>query len=492
MLANSEMMELWPGKDSPESTLTRLVRQNDDGLPRPAMLVVPGGGYYDVCRSTEGVPIAERFHALGFRAFILNYRCRAANGHPYPQPQQDILRAIKLIRAHAAEWGVIPENVAAVGFSAGGHLVASAGLFHAIVDASAGDAADAFSGRPDAEVLCYPVITFVGPCHIGSCQNLCGMESYEARREEFSLELRVDKDTPPAFLWHTATDTCVPYQNTTLYAEALRRNGVACEEHIFPFGPHGMQLGYGKDELAHWPEQARRFMQEACGFRFPRRREAQRTVILTFDDAVPSQLEIAVPILQKYGFGATFFPTRFRDTFLDEFPGQLLTFEELAVLHRMGFEIGNHTWHHVNMDQTEDAVNEEELIRLNRALLDAGIPMPTSFAYPGGFCKEERQAALLNRLAFTCARTTERRAWNPDKDDRFHVPACCMVDENTADFEANVEMAQPGSPVVLVYHGVPDIAHPWCNISPENFARQMEYLHQHGFQVCSFRQYDER
>ena len=138
---------------------------------RPAVLVVPGGGYSSVCRSTEGTPVAKRFSGLGFRTFILDYRTAP---HRFPEPQQDILRAIRLIRFHAAEWKTIPDNIAVCGFSAGGHLCACAGILADEIAVVRKDKAESLPSRPDAMLLSYPVITSGKYAHSGRslwCEN---------------------------------------------------------------------------------------------------------------------------------------------------------------------------------------------------------------------------------------------------------------------------------------------------------------------------------
>lgn len=480
------MLELWPGRGENEITLTRYIR-NDDRVARPAMLVVPGGGYSSVCRFTEGVPIAERFASLGFQAFILHYHVAP---NRFPKPQEDILRAIKLIRANAAAWNVIPDNIAAVGFSAGGHLCASAGIFYNEVEANAGDAADKVSGRPDATLLCYPVITFVGKGHFGSGHNLLGDE-FEANRTRFSLETRITPDTPPAFLWHTVADQVVPYENSTMYAEALRQNGVPCEEHIYPHGRHGMQLGYGVDNLSHWPEEAKRFLVEAANFHFPSK-HIRKTVILTFDDASKSHITVAAPTLLKYGFGATFFITNFQDEFHQQHASEFLSTEDIIALDRMGFEIGNHTWSHPKLEGMSADDISEEIGKLNRFLIETGVKLPVSFAYPGGPYQGDTAANAVLCHAQKYARTTEQRPWNPALDNNMRIPAIPIQGNDTASFRAAVDQATAECPVVIVFHGVPDTVHAHVNTPAAVFEEDMQYLHDNGFDVCALRDFEEK
>ena len=233
--------------------------------PRPALLIIPGGGYGGVCEATEGEPIARKFNELGFHAFVLHYRVAP---HRFPEPQEDVLRALRLIRARSEAWHVIPNRLAVCGFSAGGHLAASAGTLFDEIPAEAGDEADTLSARPDALVLCYPVISFVRFAHEGSGRNLLG-DHFAQWRERFSLEMRVTEKTPPAFIWHTAEDSVVPWRNSAMMAEALYEKNIPCSLHIFPHGDHGMLLGTGTLDVVQWPEMAKRFLIRTCGFEVP-------------------------------------------------------------------------------------------------------------------------------------------------------------------------------------------------------------------------------
>lgn len=223
---------------------------------RGCVIVCPGGGY--CCRAPhEGAPIAERFNSLGFHAFVLQYRVAP---YLYPAPQEDALRAIKIVRAHAAEWRIKPDKIAILGFSAGGHLACSAGIVFDEVNADNGDECDSVSARPDAEILCYPVIMgFPGKGHQGSFMNLLGKDVPQEKYPDYSWERRVKPQTPPAFLWHTAEDGAVPVENSLEYALALKQQKIPFAIHIFPDGPHGVGLADnrpGLEDVTVWPELA--------------------------------------------------------------------------------------------------------------------------------------------------------------------------------------------------------------------------------------------
>ncbi len=232
------------------------------GGRRAAVLVCPGGGYGGRA-AHEGAPVAERFNQLGFHAFVLHYRVAP---YRFPEPQRDALRAIKLIRSRAAEFGVIPDQLAIGGFSAGGHLAGCAGTMYREIEANDGDAADGMSSRPDAVILCYAVAAFCKEWgHRGSGENLLGekLEELEAR---FILPDQVNADTPPTFLWHTAEDQAVPVENCLFFAQALRRNNVLFGLHVYPVGRHGIGLAPDFPDARNWPELCADFLKHRCHF----------------------------------------------------------------------------------------------------------------------------------------------------------------------------------------------------------------------------------
>lgn len=234
--------------------------------PRPVMVICPGGGY-GARAPHEGVDVAEAFNRLGMHAFVVQYRVAP---YRFPTPQQDAFRAIKLVR-HLAQkagnpWRIHPGQLAICGFSAGGHLAASTGTPYRDVNAMAGDAADAESQKPDALILGYPVISFCESWgHVGSGRNLLGPD-YAVRQDEFSLEKRVDAETPGTFLWHTANDSGVPVENSFRFAEALRKFNRPWALHVFADGPHGLGLAPDSRDIAIWPVLVRDFLAANLGF----------------------------------------------------------------------------------------------------------------------------------------------------------------------------------------------------------------------------------
>ena len=221
----------------------------DTDKPLPAVVVLPGGGY-GMRAGHEGKPIAEFYNAAGFQAFVVEYRV-APNFHP--APLADAQRAIRLVRANAAQWGVDPERIVVCGFSAGGHL---AGCTATLAEdaAAIGDDLDAISCRPNGAILCYPVISCLEEHNqMSSAQNLLGDE-YESRKHDFTLSEQVTDNTCPCFLWHCSTDDCVPLTHSLLMADALAKHGIPCEMHVFPHGPHGLGLAEVMPDVARWAE----------------------------------------------------------------------------------------------------------------------------------------------------------------------------------------------------------------------------------------------
>lgn len=211
----------------------------------PAMLVIPGGGY--AFRSPrEGEPVAVSYLPYGFNAFELEYSVVVENSTEpkdnagYPAQLIEGAMAIAYIRENAKELGVDPKHIGAVGFSAGGHLCAMLATLtgeKVVADALGKSAKNC---KPDAVILSYPVITSGEKAHRGSIEALAqGNKDIE---EAISLEKRVTSDSVPAYIWCTATDTCVPPQNSIMMASAYLEKGVPFELHVFDKGVHGLSL----------------------------------------------------------------------------------------------------------------------------------------------------------------------------------------------------------------------------------------------------------
>lgn len=202
---------------------------------RPAMIVFPGGGY-GYLSDREGEPVALQFMAAGYSSFVLDYSINT----PYPVPLTEACMAIAYLRKNADKYCIDKSKIAVIGFSAGGHL---AGLVATVKE-------EEISGilvelekyvRPDAAVLSYPVVTMAdGLTHEGSRRVISGNGSIDL--DKLSVEKRVYSGCVPAFIWHTAEDSCVPVENSLCLATAYRKAGVSFTLHIFEKGRHGLSL----------------------------------------------------------------------------------------------------------------------------------------------------------------------------------------------------------------------------------------------------------
>jgi acetyl esterase/lipase len=205
-----------------------------------AVLICPGGGY-EFVSEREAEPVALAFLAEGINAFVLTYEVAPAAKHP--QPILDSSRAMCIIRENAEEWHIDINKIAVCGFSAGGHLAASLGVFwnEKYIKETLGIGEG--MNKPNALILCYPVISSKEEfSHRGSFYNLLGDNQEEEVYESMSLERHVNKYTPPAFIWHTFDDSLVPVENSLMFAQSMKKNNIPFELHIFPEGVHGLSL----------------------------------------------------------------------------------------------------------------------------------------------------------------------------------------------------------------------------------------------------------
>jgi acetyl esterase/lipase len=242
-----DALPLWPddapgalGKEEKDiPTITPYLPEPDKAIGA-AMVICPGGGYGGLAQH-EGNDYALWLNQHGVSAFVLKYRL-GSNGYRHPAMLNDAARAVRLVRARAADWKVDPKRVGIMGSSAGGHL-ASTLLTH--FDAGKPDAEDPIerqSSRPDLGILCYAVITMGQFTHQGSKKNLLGTDPRPELVTLLSNELQVTKETPPCFVWHTFEDTAVPVENSLQFAEALRKVGVPFDLHVYQKGRHGIGL----------------------------------------------------------------------------------------------------------------------------------------------------------------------------------------------------------------------------------------------------------
>ena len=202
---------------------------------RPAMIVIPGGAY-GFLSQREAEPIVLRFLSAGYAVFLLEYEIHT----PHPEPLLQACMAIKYVRENAEKYCIDPNLVAAVGFSAGGHLAGTLATLFGEEEITSRLNASAKQLRPDAVVLSYPVITMKEATHSGSRKNITG--GNEELMKKLSLEEAVNESSAPAFIWHTRTDGCVPVENAYRMAWAYQKAGVPYELHIFEHGCHGLSL----------------------------------------------------------------------------------------------------------------------------------------------------------------------------------------------------------------------------------------------------------
>jgi acetyl esterase/lipase len=235
--------------DRPTLTIFRAVARQG-GVT--SVIVAPGGGYTNLSMDKEGRQIASWFNAMGVTAFVLKYRLGPRYHHPIELG--DAQRAIRLVRSRAMQFGVAPDRIGMMGFSAGGHLAATTGTRFDDGNAGAPDEIDRASSRPDFLILAYPVISFdPAIAHAGSVRSLLGENPAPALLQELSADLHVNAKTPPTFLFSTNADTAVPAENTIRFYLALRQAKVSAEMHIFENGPHGVGLDLGDPALSLWP-----------------------------------------------------------------------------------------------------------------------------------------------------------------------------------------------------------------------------------------------
>lgn len=215
---------------------------------RGAVVIFPGGGYA-MRAEHEGKGYGEWLQSIGITCFVVEYRVA-----PYKHPAQisDAMRAVKYVRYHAAEYGIDKDKIAVMGSSAGGHLAGSLSVHYDKNFYDATDEIDKEDCKPNATVLCYPVIDMFEYRHDGSRQNLLGLRALHADKELMSLYKHVTKDTPQAFIWHTSSDQAVPVENSLMYADALSKAQVPYEMHIYPIGPHGQGLAENLPHVAQW------------------------------------------------------------------------------------------------------------------------------------------------------------------------------------------------------------------------------------------------
>ncbi len=278
IFAQQQVIKLWP-ESIPGSTLnpsyvesdekgtdniTRVFRVSDPELivyPAPedkangtAVIICPGGGYHILAIDHEGHNIAKWLNELGITAFVLKYRLPSdmIMMDKETGPLQDAIKAMRIVRGDAKKWGINPDKIGIMGFSAGGHLASTLSTHY---DVKLYNCKNPVSARPDFSILVYPVISMEKTItHMGSRTNLLGENPTNDKVVNFSNDQMVDKNTPPAFLIHAADDKAVPVQNSINYFTALNEYDIPVEMHIYEKGGHGFGIKNLKGSTAGWPK----------------------------------------------------------------------------------------------------------------------------------------------------------------------------------------------------------------------------------------------
>lgn len=261
---------------------------DEDLMKRPCILVVPGGGYRMVS-PTEGEIVAKKFYDLGYQTFVCTYTTNLLGMAPLKmQPVQDLSRAVRYLRQHADEFQILPEQLVLCGFSAGAHLCGSLCVHHEKVQ-DANNIYQGISNCPNAAILSYPVITSGEKAHKDSFLALLGPDASKEEMEYMSLEKQVTAQTPPCFLWQTATDEAVPVENSYLMVQALKQQNVSFAHHVFSQGKHGLSLA---DE---------RWARGDCGEPFTMD-QTNRLVDAVRSDLIPLPEEAKKQVLEAFDY----------------------------------------------------------------------------------------------------------------------------------------------------------------------------------------------
>ncbi len=227
-----------------------------------SVIICPGGGYHILAIDHEGVDVAKMFNEAGVTAFVLKYRLPSTENLLEVKeigPLMDAQQAIRLVRSRAKEFGVKPDRIGIMGFSAGGHVASTAGT-HFEKPVGSWKGRPDVSVRPDFMILLYPVIT-MDPAftHMGSHDALIGKKPTPELETEYSNEKQITAKTPPTFLVHAADDKAVPVNNSISFFQALQKNEVPAELHVYPKGGHGFGMN-NKTTPDQWTERLKNWM----------------------------------------------------------------------------------------------------------------------------------------------------------------------------------------------------------------------------------------
>ncbi|HEY7089755.1 MAG TPA: alpha/beta hydrolase [Tepidisphaeraceae bacterium] len=247
---------LWPDGapgalgSAPKDIPTLTVFPSSTARPGGATIVIFPGGAYSHLAPHEGRDYALFLNQRGLTCFVLKYRL-STDGYHHPSMSQDAARAVRYVRANAEQFQIDPKRVGVMGSSAGGHLASTIMTHFDAGEPNASDPIERQSSRPDFGILCYPVITMGEFAHQGSKKGLIGENPSAELIKLMSNELQVTPQTPPCFIWHGLDDRTVPVENSLMFAEALKKNHVPFDLHIYQHAPHGQGLGDRTPPFAH-------------------------------------------------------------------------------------------------------------------------------------------------------------------------------------------------------------------------------------------------
>jgi len=263
--AGGERILIWPGAAPVGDGTTEDVkvpitvhRAPADKANGTAVIICPGGGYGMLVTGGEGHGIAKWLNAHGVTGIVLEYRLPKGRSIV---PLLDAQRTMRMVRANATDWGIRPDRVGIIGFSAGGHLASTAVTHFDAGDPKAEDPVERMSSRPDFGILIYPVVSMGELSHAGSRKNLLGSDPKPEEVRHFSNEMQVTSETPPVFLAHALDDKVVVIANSRLFHEALLKNKVPAKFLELPSGGHGLN-GYKGPMWDAWQEQSLNWLRE--------------------------------------------------------------------------------------------------------------------------------------------------------------------------------------------------------------------------------------
>jgi acetyl esterase/lipase len=253
-IEESSLNEYFYSVTRPEISVYLPTNKNISGK---AVLVIPGGGYWKLSYSLEGIDIAKWLNSNGIIAIVLKYRLPNIEYDVVldKSPLLDASRAMQIIRANADKWAIDKNKIGVIGFSAGGHLASMLATHYNEGNNGLIDSLSSISSRPDFTILMYPVITMDEEfAELGSRKNLLGDNPSKELVEYYSNEKQVTSNTPPTFIVHASDDEVVPVKNSLVFYEALQKNSVKAEMHIYQTGGHGFALANNNDKLKTWRE----------------------------------------------------------------------------------------------------------------------------------------------------------------------------------------------------------------------------------------------